>query len=59
MIVIKTVLREKIYGILKQEVLIQNEKKKGILSGDKKEINSYSNKIKHNTNVYCINSLTL
>lgn len=57
MIVIKTVLREKIYGILKQEVLIENEKKKGILSGDKKEVNS--NKIKHNTNVYCINSLTL
>ena len=45
MIVIKTVLREKIYGILKQEVLIENEKKKGILSGDKKEVNSYSNKI--------------
>ena len=28
MIVIKTVLREKIYGILKQEVLIENEKKR-------------------------------
>jgi hypothetical protein len=34
-------------------------KKKGILSGDKKEVNSYNNKIQHNTNVYYINNLTL